>query len=133
RVHARGDRERPRRRGRNLQEQVVRGASPGSREAGAVRQGVVGMSHEDDRFAAYLRGAAHDYNNPPSLSKGDMDELWSSIEEESFGKRPFVSPTASIGRRPARDLWSIRTLLPLAAVLVLGIAIGRYAAPRKQA
>jgi len=90
------------------------------------------MSHEDDRFAAYLRGAAHDYNNPPSLSKGDMDELWSSIEEESFGKRPFVSPTASIGRRPTRDLWSIRTLLPLAAVLVLGIAIGRYGAPRKQ-
>ena len=92
------------------------------------------MSHEDDRFAAYLRGAAHDYNNPPSLSKGDMDELWSSIEEESFGKQPFVSPTASIGRQPARgrDLWSIRTLLPLAAVLVLGIAIGRYAPPRKQ-
>ena len=92
------------------------------------------MSHEDDRFAAYLRGAAHDYNNPPSLSKDEMDEMWSSIEEDSFGKRPFVSPTAQIGRaKPDRAFWTVRTLLPLAAVLVLGIAIGRYATPRKQA
>jgi hypothetical protein len=92
------------------------------------------MSHDEDRFAAYLRGAAHDYNNPPSLAKDDLDEMWSCIEEDSFGKRPFVSPTAQIGRRKSdRAFWTARTLLPLAAVLVLGIAIGRYVSPRKQA
>ena len=63
-----------------------------------------------------------------------MDEMWSSIEEDSFAKRSFVSPTPQFGRgKPDRAFWTARTLLPLAAVLVLGIAIGRYVSPRKQA
>jgi hypothetical protein len=93
------------------------------------------MSHEDEKFAAYLRGAAHDYNEPPAMSKAELDDMWSTIEEDAFGKRVFESPTLHIDRqRSTVGRWSsLRTLLPLAAVLILGIAIGRYGVPKRPA
>ena len=95
------------------------------------------MSHEDEKFAAYVRGAAHDYNEPPAVSKAELDDMWASIEEEAFGARPFVSPSRNvvpIGDRRSTIAWSsLRTLLPLAAVLILGIAIGRYGVPKRAA
>jgi len=91
------------------------------------------MSHEDEKFAAYLRGAAHDYNEPPALSKAELDDMWSTIEEDAFGKRVFESPTLHVDRQTSSaGRWSsLRTLLPLAAVLMLGVAIGRYAVPKR--
>jgi hypothetical protein len=98
------------------------------------------MTHEDDRFSEFLRKQARDYNRPPELSRSEAEEMWSAIEAESFARRGFTSPSAehaalSIGR-PTFDVerwFSARGLLPLAAVLVLGVAIGRFALPRKAA
>ena len=50
--------------------------------------------------------------------------MWNAIEPEAFPRR-FTSPSAE--RRAVRDRWhSARVLLPLAATLALGVAIGRY-------
>lgn len=97
------------------------------------------MTHEDDRFPDALRKAARDYNNPPELSRSELDEMWSSIEAESFGRKGFASPSAertlNAGRRTSNaERWfSARTLLPLAAVLLLGVALGRFSARRAPA
>jgi hypothetical protein len=50
------------------------------------------MTHEDDRFPDALRKAAREYNNPPELTRSELDEMWSSIEAESFGRKGFASP-----------------------------------------
>lgn len=97
------------------------------------------MTHEDDRFSEVLRREARDYNNPPELSRSELDEMWSSIEAESFGRKGFASPsaetTSDVGRRTSNvERWfSARTLLPLAAVLLLGVALGRFSARRAPA
>jgi hypothetical protein len=100
------------------------------------------MKHEDDRLPEVLRSAARDYNNPPELSHSDLDEMWSTIERDAFPRR-FASPSAGFAEsrehppsftgHPAEIRWfSTRNLLPLAAVLLLGVAIGRFGLPRKQ-
>jgi hypothetical protein len=96
------------------------------------------MTHEDDRFSEFLRKQARDYNQPPEPSRSEVDDMWSSIEAESFARRGFASPSAEHTmldvRRRTFDVerwFSARNLLPLAAVLVLGVAIGRFALPRK--
>lgn len=84
------------------------------------------MRHEDDKLPEGLRKAARDYNAPPALKRSDLDEMWSAIEAEAFDA-PMV------GVRAARASWySAQRLMPLAAVLVLGVAIGRFALPREQ-
>jgi hypothetical protein len=95
------------------------------------------MKHEDDRLPEALRSAAREYNNPPELSHSELDEMWSAIERDAFPRR-FASPSAELPASNARQ-WSSaerwftgRNLLPLAAVLLLGVAIGRFALPRKQ-
>ena len=89
------------------------------------------MRHEDDRLPDAVAKAAKDYNSPPELRSADLDAMWSAIEEEAFPRR-FTSP--SIDRMAAaerRASWfTARTLLPFAAVLLIGVAIGRFAAPR---
>ena len=92
------------------------------------------MKHEDDRLPEAMRVAARDYNNPPELSGADLDAMWSAIEADAFPRR-FASPSAegSGPRAESRGRWlSTRNLLPLAAVLLLGVAIGRFGLPRKQ-
>jgi len=94
------------------------------------------MTHEDDRLPESLRSAARAYNDPPELSRSDLDAMWSAIEKDAFPRR-FASPSAErsmshVGR-PRSDIrrWiGARNLLPLAAVLLLGVAIGRFALPR---
>ena len=92
------------------------------------------MKHEDDRLPEAMRVAARDYNNPPELSGADLDAMWSAIEADAFPRR-FSSPSAGFAesREPrAESRWlSTRNLLPLAAVLLLGVAIGRFGLPRK--
>lgn len=84
------------------------------------------MRHEDDKLPEGLRKAARDYNAPPELKRSDLDDMWSAIEAEAFD-----APVADIGRRA--PWYSAQRLMPLAAVLVLGVAIGRFALPREQA
>jgi hypothetical protein len=73
----------------------------------------------DNEMPKQLRAAAQSYNEPPALSKADLDAMWSGIEAESFG----VELTARSRRR-----WNLRPLMALAATLVLGVAIGRVSA-----
>jgi hypothetical protein len=89
------------------------------------------MRHEDDRLPASLHTAATEYNNPPELTRSDLDAMWSAIERDAFPGR-FTSPSSSGRDRAGAASWSsARRLLPLAAVLVLGVAIGRFAIPRE--
>ena len=82
------------------------------------------MRHEDDKLPEGLRKAARDYNAPPTLKRSDLDEMWSAIEAEAFH-----APVADI--RARAPWYSAQRLMPLAAVLVLGVAIGRFALPRE--
>lgn len=81
------------------------------------------MTH-DDELPEVLRGPARGYNAPPELSAADLDEMWSGIEHDAFAKR-----REPVGSRPStrevRHWFSPSVLLPLAAVLLLGVAIGR--------
>jgi hypothetical protein len=67
----------------------------------------------DDRFDERLREAARDYNAPPPVPRDDM---WAEIAARRAAERSTVV-------RP----W-MRWGIAAAAVLVLGIAIGRYTA-----
>jgi hypothetical protein len=89
------------------------------------------MTHEDDRFPESMHEAARDYNSPPELSGADANAIWSAIEVEAFPRR-FASPSAEQAAANARQWRWTRNVLPLAAVLLLGVAIGRFGLPRKQ-
>jgi hypothetical protein len=94
------------------------------------------MTHDDDKLPEPIRRAARDYNSPPELAPHELDSMWSAIEGEAFPKR-FSTPSAEL-RSPRAEsrgpgAWfSVGNLLPLAAVLLLGVAIGRFALPRQQ-
>lgn len=72
----------------------------------------------DDRFEQLLHEAAQDYHRPPATPR---EELWARIEAER--RRQRAAPRV-VGLRPA---W--RWGLGMAAVLLLGIAIGRWIRP----
>ena len=76
----------------------------------------------DDRFADLLREAARDYHRPPETPR---EELWARIETERRRRR--AAPRVVV----LRTAW--RWGLGLAAVLLLGIAIGRWFRPAQQA
>jgi hypothetical protein len=89
------------------------------------------MTHEHDRLPESTRRAMREYNNPPALSGADADTMWSAIERDAFPRR-FTSPSGA--HRAQTSAWlSAHNLLPLAAVLLIGIAIGRFALPRTTA
>jgi hypothetical protein len=93
------------------------------------------MRQEDDQTPPEsVRRGMREYNHPPQLSAAETDAMWSAIEKDAFPAR-FRSPSGSgVSQKQPRSEWlSARTLLPLAAVLVLGVAIGRFGFPRKAA
>lgn len=71
--------------------------------------------NDDDRLDARLRELAQDYQRPPETPR---DAMWERIQAARRTARPGV-------RRPS-PVW--RWGLAIAAVLVLGILIGRYSA-----
>lgn len=75
----------------------------------------------DDQFENLLREAARDYHRPPETPR---EELWARIEAERRRRR--AAPRVVV-LRPA---W--RWGLGMAAVLLLGIAIGRWIRPPQQ-
>ena len=88
------------------------------------------MTYEDDNLSDSQRAAARDYHKPPELKRSDVETMWSAIEADAFPRR-FATPSAESRAVKAESRFSARNLVPLAAVLVLGVAIGRYGLPRK--
>lgn len=74
------------------------------------------MDEREDRFDEFLRDAAQSHNAPPPAPRAEM---WERIRAERA--RPVVVTPL---RRP-----TVRVLLALAAILILGVAIGRFTAP----
>jgi hypothetical protein len=80
----------------------------------------------DDRFEEVVREAAKSYNEPPPAPR---DEIWARLSaarrgESAPGPEPEIVELAS-RRRPAR--WAVAAAA-LAAVLLLGVMIGRFTA-----
>ncbi len=72
----------------------------------------------DDRFEEFVRRAAQDYHRPPETPR---DGMWERIVAARRGRE---------GRRGAQKLRWARWGFAAAAVLALGVAIGRYTALR---
>jgi hypothetical protein len=89
------------------------------------------MRNDDDKLPETLRAEARDYNNPPELKRSELESMWSAIEADAFPRR-FTTPSAELHTPNTQRWFSARNLLPLAAVLVLGVAIGRFGLPRKE-
>lgn len=87
------------------------------------------MKHEDDRLPEPIHSAARDYNKPPELKRSELDDMWSAIEADAFPPR-FATPSAQRLTPNAARWLSAGSLLPLAAVLLLGVAIGRFGLPQ---
>ena len=81
------------------------------------------MTH-DDRLPDHMQSAASRYHEPPELTRADLDAMWTTIESASF-------PVSAAAPRPSGPRpGSARFWMPLAAALILGVAIGRYSVPR---
>jgi hypothetical protein len=77
----------------------------------------------DDRFDEYLKDAAErEYHAPPPTP---TDEMWARVEAARRNRSHRPTPVVSLGwRRP----WTA-PLMAVAAVLLLGIGIGRWIVP----
>jgi hypothetical protein len=90
----------------------------------------------DDRFDDQLRDSARDYNSPPATPR---EEMWAAIQAKRMeggqagrqtggqideSKRPFVRPSI----RPSVRF--LRWPVGIAALLALGIGLGRLSAPK---
>ena len=87
------------------------------------------MTENMDRTPDDIGAALRTYNQPPELSQSDLDAMWRSIESAAFDEpratSDVVRPTPDVRRRFSASL------LPLAATLVIGIGIGRFAMPKQ--
>ena len=86
------------------------------------------MTDDINRTPDDIRAALRDYNKPPQLGTADLDAMWTSIESAAFDA-PRATPETGRGTSGVRRRFSISSLLPLAATLVIGIGIGRFAMP----
>jgi len=86
------------------------------------------MTDDMNRTPDDIRAALREYNEPPALAKADLDAMWASIESAAFDEQ---RPTSGVRRQSSSFLrrFSMASLLPLAATLVIGIGIGRFALP----
>lgn len=91
------------------------------------------MTHNDENIPELppsVREAARDYNTPPALKPADFDAMWSAIEAKSF--RSDIGGRVTDRDTTVRDLtrrwFAPRTLMQIAATLVIGVAIGRFTA-----
>ena len=81
----------------------------------------------DDRFDDQLRDSAREYNTPPVTPR---EEMWAAIQarkaetEKAEGPRTVATPL-----RPLRHLRPLRWPVGIAAILALGIGLGRLSAP----
>jgi hypothetical protein len=89
------------------------------------------MNHNDENIPELppaIRDAARDYNTPPALKPADFDGMWTAIEAKAFrsdiGGR--VTDRDTTVRTLTRRWFAPRTMLQIAATLLVGVAIGRY-------
>jgi hypothetical protein len=79
------------------------------------------MDEREDRLDEWVRDAARDYNAPPPTPRAEM---WEAIQA---GRR-----AARVAPRPLRPLRTpLRYAIGIAALLALGIAIGRITVPSR--
>jgi hypothetical protein len=89
------------------------------------------MNDREDRFDEFLRDAARDYNAPPDTPRA---ELWERISAERTRRPAGTGLTrpgddmVSLDRHRTRGRPWLRFAVGIAALLVLGIGIGRYTA-----
>jgi hypothetical protein len=80
----------------------------------------------DDKFAEFLRQAARDYNVPPEPPR---EEMWEAIAEARAARRRAPGTPITPLRRV--KVW-LRTGAAIAAILLIGVAIGRFSAKDPQ-
>lgn len=76
----------------------------------------------EEQMDKLIKNAAEHYNVPPV--NPPLDQMWAAIETESFGRRAPGLGSDSDERKPRLSLVN-SPWLRMAAVLVLGVAIGR--------
>jgi hypothetical protein len=93
----------------------------------------------DDRFDDQLRDSARDYNTPPTTPR---EEMWAAIQArraegvaaEKAEEKEAQGKQAEQGRvlpfRPFRSFRTYRLPIGIAALLALGIGLGRISAPK---
>lgn len=75
----------------------------------------------DERMDELLREAVQEYHRPPAVPR---EEIWAQVQTARQARR--AKPTPVVELRPHRTIWArSRAWVALAAVLVLGVAIGR--------
>ena len=83
----------------------------------------------DEKFADLMRTAGQDYNRPPDLPP--LDEMWLAIERARTAPLQVVEDEPHPFRQPAKRSWLSSTWLRMAAMLALGLALGRITATRQ--
>ena len=89
------------------------------------------LDDREDRFDEFLRDQARSYNPPPETPRAEM---WERIQAErrkggrAEGTSADILPLRPPVRRTARP--PFRLALGIAALLAIGVAIGRYSAIR---
>lgn len=81
------------------------------------------MDDREDRLDNLIRDAARDYNAPPATPRAEM---WEAIRASREAARTEVRPPAV---RPGRS--PLRLVFAIAALLALGISIGRLTVPAR--
>jgi hypothetical protein len=84
------------------------------------------MDEQEDRFDALLRDAARDYNAPPATPKAEMWERISAVRQTDRGAEGQAGSELRFQPRLRRPL---RLVIGIAALLALGVAIGRLSVP----
>ncbi|MBK7905332.1 MAG: hypothetical protein IPJ78_02080 [Gemmatimonadetes bacterium] len=88
------------------------------------------MTHDDDRFEAFLDREARAYHAPPA--EVPRDAMWAQIAEARAARRQAPAPVVAPATPPALPLSPRRPMraapwIGMAATLLLGVGIGRYA------
>lgn len=90
-------------------------------------------NNQDEQLPDGARLAARGYNNPPELSKADLDAMWSGIESQAFAGPTLVAPPVTSHQSRVPSHWfSITRIAQMAAVLLLGVVIGRFVLPSEK-
>ncbi|HJR33758.1 MAG TPA: hypothetical protein VJ817_02330, partial [Gemmatimonadales bacterium] len=79
------------------------------------------MDEREDRLDEWVRDAAREYNAPPPAPRAEM---WEAIQAGRRAARVAPRPLS-----PARN--PLRYVIGIAALLALGIAIGRITVPSR--